>query len=71
MGWRFFFERFTMKLKFFTLYVLACVGIGLLAKSRGRSGIGWALIALITTPLLAGGVLLLIRQGQGQKGFWF
>jgi hypothetical protein len=34
-----------------------CVGVGLFASNKGRSGIGWFLLAFIFSPLIAGVIL--------------
>ena len=59
------------KIKLFSLYLVLCIAVGVLAKSRGRSGLGWAALALCITPLIAGGIVLLIKQGSGTKSPWW
>lgn len=45
------------------LLVLAfCVGIGMFAKSKGRSAWGWGIASLFISPLLAGIILALMRD---------
>ncbi len=44
------------------LWVLLCVVVGFVAMGRGRSGFAWALLSMIITPLLAGLLLLLLRN---------
>lgn len=36
------------------LWIIMCVGVGILADRRGRSGIGWFLISLVISPLIGG-----------------
>lgn len=43
------------------VYIFFVLCIFCLARSRGRSGIIWAIIALIISPLFAG-ILLLVMQ---------
>lgn len=51
-----------LKIKMATIYMVFCIAVGMLAKSRGRGGIRWALIAFFITPLLAGGLVILMRD---------
>lgn len=41
-------------------YLLVSIIMGLIASSMNRSGIGWFLISLFLTPILAGIILLII-----------
>lgn len=50
-----------------TMYFCFAVMVGLLAKGRGRGGIRWAVLALLVTPLLAGGLVLLLPRGDGDR----
>lgn len=52
------------KLKALTLYLVFCVATAVLAKARGRSGVAWFVVALIITPLLASGLLLVMSRGS-------
>lgn len=56
--------------KIFAIYILLCVTVGVVAKSRGRTGLGWAVLALFITPVMAGALILLLRQGTGPKSPW-
>lgn len=56
-----------LKLKAMTVYIGLCVVVGLIAKARGRSGLGWALLACVVTPLIAGALVLLLRVGNGPR----
>lgn len=42
--------------------VAVLVLVGVYARSRGRSGVGWALLALLITPLLALLALVLLPR---------
>ena len=44
---------------FFVLWIILAVFIGAAASARGRSGIGWGLVSLLLSPILAGLLLLL------------
>ena len=46
----------------FLLLLAFCVGIGMFAKSKGRSAWGWGIASLFTSPLLAGIILALMRD---------
>jgi hypothetical protein len=50
------------KLKAASIYVILAVAVGMLAKHNGRGGIRWALLALVITPLFAGGLVLLLPR---------
>ena len=59
-----------LQVKAMTLYVGGVIVVGLLAKARGRSAFGWAFLALLLTPLIAGGIVLLLRRGGGDQNPW-
>ena len=44
------------------LWLLLSVGVGYLASERGRSGVGWALLSILTSPLLGFIIVLLTRD---------
>jgi Short C-terminal domain len=44
------------------LWLLLSVGVGYLASERGRSGVGWALLSILTSPLLGLIIVLLTRD---------
>ncbi|SDO54953.1 hypothetical protein SAMN05216360_1273 [Methylobacterium phyllostachyos] len=46
------------------IYVFFVVMVGYAANSKGRSAIGWALFALILSPLVAGCFLLLMSDAR-------
>lgn len=52
---------------FWFLWIALSVGVGFLANSRGRSGIGFGLLSLITSPLLGLIVVLVIRNETAHK----
>jgi hypothetical protein len=41
------------------VWSLLAIIVGLEANERGRSAIGWAALALLISPFIAGGILLL------------
>ena len=43
-------------------WILLSIGIGFLASERGRNPVGWALLALVTSPLLGLIIVLLMRD---------
>ena len=59
-----------MKFKAATIYVAACVFVALLAKARGRSGFAWFLLAFALTPVLAGGLVLIMSRGKLEPSVW-
>lgn len=42
-------------------WVLASIVVGVIAKSRGRVGFAWFVLALVITPLLAGILVLALK----------
>jgi hypothetical protein len=44
----------------FAWLFISCI-VGMLANLRGRWGIGWALLAMIISPLIAGLILYMLR----------
>ena len=51
-----------LKMKAATIYCVCAIAVGMLAKAYGRGGIRWALLALLITPLFAGGLVLLLPR---------
>lgn len=49
------------------LWFALAVGIGALAAQRERSGLGWFVLALLISPVLAGLLLLLLGSGAATK----
>jgi len=47
---------------FLFLWLVLSIGIGYLASQRGRSGVGWTLLSLITSPLLGLLIVLLSKD---------
>lgn len=43
-------------------WVLLAIVVGYAGSTRGRSGFGWFLLALLISPLIAAFVLMLIRN---------
>ena len=41
------------------------IGVGVAANTRDRSGVGWFLLALLISPLLAGFILLALPRREG------
>lgn len=48
-------------------YVLLCVLVGLLASKRGRSSLGWFIVAGILSPILAAIILALLGEPEGYR----
>jgi hypothetical protein len=48
-------------------WVLLCWGVGALASSRGRSGIGFGLLSFVTSPLIGVIVVLVIKDLEAEK----
>lgn len=60
-----------VSLGFLLGWILFSVGVGVLAGSWGRSGIGWFLLALLLSPLLSVLALLVVgrhEDGSGSEG---
>jgi len=49
-----------------TLWLLFAILIGVAAKARGRFGIGWFLLAILLSPLIAGVILALLPDLRTQ-----
>src|SRR3954451_20571997 len=47
-------------MEFVIFYLIFVVAVGANANARGRSGIGWALLALVISPLIAVVIVALI-----------
>jgi predicted lipid-binding transport protein (Tim44 family) len=43
------------------IYLIGCLGVGIIAKTKGRSFWGWALLSLIITPIIAGVIVLIMK----------
>ncbi len=50
------------------IWLIFCIVVGVFANARGRSGIGWGLLAAIISPLLAGIILAIMRDLSLEKG---
>jgi hypothetical protein len=48
-------------------WVLLSWGVGVLASSRGRSGIGFGLLSFVTSPLIGVIVVLVIKDLEAEK----
>jgi hypothetical protein len=46
----------------FILGLLFAPGVGVIAKTRGRSFWGWMLLSLIITPIIAGIIVLIMKE---------
>jgi predicted RNA-binding Zn-ribbon protein involved in translation (DUF1610 family) len=53
---------------FSLLYIAACIGLGVLAQSWRRSGILWALLSVLFSPLLVGFALLAVGGPDQKQG---
>lgn len=64
-------EYFAITLVFFLIfmggYVLLCVLVGHLASKRGRSSLGWFLIAFFFSPLIAALLVALLGETDAQR----
>lgn len=49
-------------------WILAAVVVGLIAGSRGRSGFGWFVLAVMISPLLAGILVLALGRAATNEG---
>lgn len=49
------------------LWFLLSLGVGALASSRGRSGIGFGLLSFVTSPLIGVIVVLIIKDLNAEK----
>lgn len=49
------------------LWFLLSLGVGALANSRGRSGIGFGLLSFVTSPLIGVIVVLVIKDLEAEK----
>ena len=58
-----------LKIKSASLYIAFAIAVGLLAKGRGRGGFRWTLLALVVSPLIAGGIVLLLPRGECERNF--
>ena len=47
---------------FILFWLLLSAGVGYLASERGRSGVGWALLSVVTSPLLGLIIVLIARD---------
>lgn len=52
-------------MEFLLVWLVCSVIIGVIASSRGRSGVGWFLIAALLSPLI-GLILVLVFQKKGE-----
>jgi hypothetical protein len=50
---------------FFFFWVVLCVVVGVIASSKGRSGVGYFIFALIFSPML--GLFVLLVLGSASK----
>jgi predicted membrane protein len=44
-------------------YLIFCIGVGIIATTKGRSFWGWTLLSLIITPVIAG-IIVFIMEGR-------
>lgn len=49
------------------LWLAFCVGVGALASSRGRNPVVWFLLAVLISPLLAGIIVLVMKDEKHEK----
>ena len=43
-------------------YLLFCTGVGIIAKTKGRSFWGWMLLSVPITPLIAGIIVFVMEE---------
>lgn len=55
-------------MEFVIFWVVFSVAVWALASRRGRSGLGWFLLSLLISPLLAIVLLLILRDLKDQEG---
>jgi predicted branched-subunit amino acid permease len=46
----------------FIISLIFCFGVGIIAKTRGRSFWGWSLLSLLITPIVAGLVVFVMKE---------
>lgn len=51
----------------FILVLAMCFGIGMFAKSKGRSAWGWGIASMFISPLLAGIILALLKDKNQEQ----
>ena len=51
------------------LWVGLSITIGIWANSRGRSGLGWTLLSIVISPVLAG-IFIVVIQNNAQFRCW-
>lgn len=56
-------QRGVMHMEIFIFWFLLAIGVGLLANSRGRSGFGFFLVAVVLSPLL-GLIIVLVTENK-------
>ena len=56
-----------MELVFVIIWFLSAWGVGALASSRGRSGIGFGLLAIITSPILGVIIVLIMKDLEAER----
>lgn len=54
-------------MELFLLWFGLSVAIGAVAGGKDRSGVGWFLLSLVISPLLAGLLLLLVGDGRSSR----
>ncbi len=51
----------------FFIYLFFVILVGVAANSRGRSAIGWMILALFTTPILSGFFLMVMGDNKPER----
>lgn len=51
----------------FLVWVGFAIAVGVLASNKDRSGIGWFLLAVLVSPLIAAIVLLIAGEGRAHR----
>lgn len=51
-------------MEFIVIWLLFCGLVGFIAHNKGRSGVGWFLLAFLISPLIAGIAVLVVGPGR-------
>ena len=49
------------------IYLMLCVVVGVAANTRGRSGLGWFVLALVISPLVSGLLVLALPRIEADQ----
>jgi hypothetical protein len=51
------------------LYITYCAGTGIIAKTKGRSFIGWTLLSIVITPIISTLIVFLRKPAPKNNAF--